>query len=73
MPVNPNSILIWAQLGQQLVQIGSAEYDHFQAAMQAKGIVADTAQLEKLRGLYDARIARREADVAHTGTNDTGE
>jgi hypothetical protein len=73
MPLNPNSILVWAQVGQQLVQIASTEYGSFHAAMQANGIAADTAQLEKLRGLYDARITTREGEIAASGPVNGGQ
>lgn len=74
MPFNPNSILVWAQVGQQLVQIGRTEFSGLQAAMAAKGVEADTAQLQKVGGLYDARIARREEEIAAgRPTNDTGD
>lgn len=54
-------ILVWAQVGQQLVQIGAGSFTAVKNALKSQGVETDDAQLATLDRLYSARIARREA------------
>ena len=56
--VNPNDILVWAQVGGTLVQIGRATIEQLRGAFSRpdNGFEADNAQLDRVAGLYAERI-----------------
>lgn len=58
--MDPNKVLVWAQVGQTLVQIGAGSFTAVKNALTANGVETDDAQLAQLDRLYSARIARRE-------------
>lgn len=56
-------IVLWAQVGEQLIKLGVTSVGHLREAMAAGSLEADQATLARLETLYDERIARAEADA----------
>jgi hypothetical protein len=61
-------VLVWVQLGSQLVKIAASTLADVRAALEARGIAVDDAALDAMIADYDARIAR--AQLAAGATND---
>lgn len=61
--VNPNDILVWAQVGGQLIQIGRASLAQLREVFSRpdNGFEADNVQLDRVATLYQERIGISEA------------
>ena len=59
-------VLVWIQVGTEMVKVAQGSINDVRAALAAKGIEADTAQLDKVAAGYAALIAHEEA-IAHPG------
>jgi hypothetical protein len=57
--MDPNAILVWANVAGELVKIGRMSYASLKAGV-ADDPDADTDMLDRLDADYDARIAARE-------------
>jgi hypothetical protein len=66
MTVNATDVLVWVQVGGEMLRIGLSSIAHVRDAMAAGTIEADQATLARLEGLYDERIARAEAAAGET-------
>lgn len=62
--MDPNEVMVWVQVGQQLYAIGKGAWDSVRGAMSAADIDADNAQLDKVDAAYGERIARAEREAA---------
>ncbi len=59
-----NQVLVWVQVGQQRYQVAKGPLSTVRAALEARGIEADNAQLDLVATGYAKRIARAEAAAA---------
>jgi hypothetical protein len=51
-------VLVWVQLGSQIVKVAASTWAEVRAALEARGIAVDNVALDTLIADYDARIAR---------------
>ena len=66
MLVTATDLLVWVQVGGEMLRIGLSSIAHVRDAMAAGAIEADQATLARLEGFYDERIARAEAAASET-------
>lgn len=61
--MNPKDIIVWAQIGGQMVQLATTGVNNIKSILQASGATAEqqAATLARTRVLYDAAIAHEEA------------
>lgn len=61
--VNPTEIIVWAQAGNAIFQIGKSTVSEIRAAVQSDP-AADLTKLDELDADYDRRITRREEPLS---------
>lgn len=62
--MNAQQILMWAQVGGELVKIGAASIGAVLEFAKSAGVEADDAQLQRLLTIIDERQRRAEAEAA---------
>lgn len=62
--MDPNTIIVWAQLGGQLVQVGTAAYDRLKQFLNSgEDVTADNAALDRVHDEYQRRIAQADREA----------
>lgn len=68
--MTPQEILLWAQVGGEMVKIGATSIRIVRELISAEDVIADEQQLARLDALYAQRIARAEAAAKPSAQGD---